>query len=89
MRHPKMVLYEQNKLSYLNMICIPSMKDLRCEVVSEIELEPCVRIFHSRACQGLSDNAMLMGTGELDGVSSGCVDRSPLNTHAVGSLKQP
>jgi hypothetical protein len=32
MRHPKMVVYEQNKLSYLNMICIRSLKDLGPEV---------------------------------------------------------
>jgi len=89
MRHPKMVLDEQNKLSYLNKICIRSLKDLRSEVSERDRLRPCVRIFHSRECQGLSDSATLMDTTHVGGVSSRCLDASPLNTHAVGSLKQP
>ena len=89
MRHPKMVLDEQNKLSYLNKICIRSLKDLRSEVSERDRLRPGVRIFHSRACQGLSDSATLMDRTQVGGVSSACLDASPLNTHAVGSLKQP
>jgi len=35
MRHPKMVFDEQNKLSYLNKICIRSLKDCAPKSVNE------------------------------------------------------
>ena len=82
-------MYEQIKLSYLK-------HDPRCLIKLEAPSfskwsgeTPVSVFFPSHTCEDLSDIAMRMDGPELGDVSANSFDVSRLNTHGVGSLKQP